>query len=156
MSYDLRIFFPQPEFPRSEWLTIMNYFEFEEIAENDWCKVTEFADNISSLFVGVTQTNPQESTLCQPIGTYWIASITTSTGRTPHAVWLQFAIPYHTLSFIPNVTVHDCQWHNDENLYSFTNAVEWWEFSAKAMPKMIRKRQLIKLGYLTESGKPIF
>lgn len=99
---------------------------------------------------------PKSWRSCVPVGAHWSIYLDTGGQATSKAVWTQFAIPYYALSLIQGVTVHDCQWHREDDLYSFQDAETWAEFAARAVRHRTGGRDLVDNGLMTEDGKILF
>ena len=100
---------------------------------------------------------------CVPSSARWVAILETSS-ILPKAVWTQFAIAYYALGVIGGITVHDCQWHSEENMYSFQDADDWLQFASAAVPLRTSgtrrgtfdTRVLVELGLMSEDGTILF
>jgi hypothetical protein len=182
MSYDLKIYFPHESFPYEEWNRILSLFNAEErkpIAyehgqnKAEWVVLAESRvgkgrepeiDPVtgetvwirrSPVWIDLSATVPKLWGDCVPVGTRWSINLDTSGGASAKAIWTQFAIPCFALSFIEGITVHDCQWHREDNMYSFQDAEAWAEFASLAVRKRtwIWARDLVEEGLMTEEGK---
>lgn len=110
------------------------------------------------VWIDLRAVSPKNWGSCLPVGTHWVITIDTSGGANAEAVWTQFAIPYYALSLIEGVTAHDCQWHSEDNLYSFQDGDAWTEFASLALERRLRKSKsdLARLGFISEEGKALF
>jgi hypothetical protein len=152
MSYDLTIFFPHLEFPKETWFQLLDGFR------SDTCEVilTGIEDCRIVVDHSVISIGSDASRRgCAPAGTRWTAGISTAMGRSGRAWFIQHAIPYHALVFIPGVTVHDCQHHLGRSLEASSwSTPEGWQ--AYAEPKLWRmgpKETLIDFGFFHPDGR---
>jgi hypothetical protein len=96
---------------------------------------------------------------CAPEDTQWNVILSTSGSASAKAVWTQFAIVYYALELMQGVTAHDCQWHNDEDLYNFTDPKAWRDFASVAFPyrlSRLHKVRLVEQGLMNEDGEIVF
>jgi hypothetical protein len=157
MSYDLRIYFQQTAFPLEPWAEILRLFDFtpsstaSDFYEREWQ-----AEQETTVWLSLSQMKPDQPQLCAPSGTHWLATISTGMGRSPQAVWTQFAVPYYALGLMTGVSVHDCQWHTDDNAAHFDTPEAYLAFAAQAIGRLIQKRWLIRQGCMSPEGIPLF
>jgi len=155
MSYDLKVFFPHPVFPRTEWRTLLTSFQGPECLVR-FSDANE-SDNACDLVIGesvlATDVWPVEPGYWQRIssGAKWKATLSTTMGRSFRALWVQFAIPYHALVLIPGVTVHA----EPEQL--FVDPQSWLDFCRKRLwGPLRRKEDAVEYGLFTADGSPLF
>ena len=155
MSYDLRIYFPQIQFPDAEWAEILRLFGAAE--QNNEGKLDHRYWSINTqtvVWIALYPVNLHADVSCSfgPFGTHWCVTLTTNSGgRTARSVWTQFAIPYYALSLISGTTVDDC----DGTIYEDTAA--FLEFAAGIMPGLPAvKCNYVKQNLMTPEGIPIF
>jgi hypothetical protein len=164
VSYDLRIYFPQPAFPAQAWYDMLASFRSghcsvtfsapSSIYRSDVQECSLVADH-SLVDVGVRSMNPAQPQLCDPLGTHWMAHVSTGMGRSGHALWLQYAIPYHALIFFPGVSVHDCQYHVGRSIEvsSWADAASWLEFAQRKLWREIGTHaDMIERGLFAADG----
>lgn len=122
--------------------------------------ITGQAIRVETSWVSITlsRLSPKTWGGCTPVGSHWRIYLETDSGCATKARWTQFAIPYYALGTIEGLTVHDCQWHNDENMYSFQNAEEWAKFAARALTSRgwISWDEWVRQGLFTDQGRVLF
>jgi hypothetical protein len=158
MSYDLKVFFPQSTFPRTEWRTILASFEGPECLVRFGANGDDDAtDNACDLVIGesvlTTDIAPIEPGYWAVIskGARWKAVLSTTMGRSFRALWVQFAIPYHALVLIPGVTVHA------EPDQLFLDPPSWLDFCrGRLWGPLRRKEDAVEHGLFTADGSPRF
>jgi hypothetical protein len=158
MSYDLKIFFPQATFPRTEWRDILVGFQGPEClvrfdgpgdAHDPQPSCYLVADD-SVLSADVCPIEPGECGVGSE-SARWMAVLSTSMGRSLKAFWIQFAIPHHVLVLLPGIKVHV------EPGRLFANAESWLKFSQERLwSPLPRKKELVELGLFTPDGSPRF
>ena len=194
MSYDLRIYFPQDEFPESQWDDVLSLFHAQESASEVLDNPTEYRQWYVTLqstttkkprFDAVEQAvrrmtgqllwlenahvriyvhrvpsyPPNNRPDCVPGDARWVVFL--ECDFSVKSVWTMFAIPYYALGTIDGITVHDCQWHCDENLYSFRDPADWAEFASLAVVVLVsssrRKEpqisELVAQGFMSDDGR---
>jgi len=158
MSYDLKVFFPHPIFPRAEWRTIVASFEGPEcLVRFDAGSDAGEPDNACDLVIGesvlTTDVSPIEPGhwMLMSNGARWKATLSTTMGRSFRALWVQFAIPYHALVLIPGVTVHA----EPDQLFADTES--WLAFCRKRLWGPLRNKEVaVEHGLFTAEGSPRF
>jgi hypothetical protein len=152
MSYDLSIFFPQPEFPTQAW------FELLESHRSDDCCVMldglgdcRIVVDHSVISIGANHTRSP----CAPPGTRWCVGISTSMGRSWRAFFVQFAIPYEAQIFFHGLTVHDCQYHVGRSVEasSWREPESWLGYAEARLWRLGPKQALIDLGLFHPDGR---
>ena len=158
MSYDLKVFFPHPTFPRTEWRTILASFEGPDClvrfgASGDPDESEDACDLVigeSVLITGVAPIGPGHW-MVMSNGARWKATLSTTMGRSFRAFWVQFAIPYHALVLIPGVTAHA------EPDQLFADPQSWLDFCRKRLwDPLRRKEDAVEYGLFTADGSPRF
>jgi hypothetical protein len=155
MSYDLRIFFPHPIFPRTEWRTILASFQgpeclmrFSDADDSD--NACDLVIDDSVLTTAIAPVGPGHWTLMSN-GASWQAHLSTTMGRSFRAFWVQFAIPYHGLVLIAGVAAHA------EPDRLFADPQSWLDFSRKRLwDPLRRKEDAVEYGLFTADGSPRF
>jgi hypothetical protein len=162
VSYDLRVFFPHPEFPTHAWYDVLATFQgdachvtFSEDSSGQACiKDYSLVADGSLVSVDVRAMSDIPS-LCAPAGTRWLATVSTGMGRSALAWWTACAIPYHALVFFPGAIVHDCQYHVGRSLAesSWTNPETWLQNCKRRLWRTLgSKAELIDRGLFGADG----
>jgi hypothetical protein len=95
MSYDVRIYLPQPSFPPDGWQEVLELVRAEERHPGGERRTWEvFGEH--SVWLDLEPVHPAEEVLCGPLGTYWRCTASTS-GASPKAIWTLFAVAYYAL-----------------------------------------------------------
>jgi hypothetical protein len=157
MSYELRIFFPQVTFPRTEWRAILTSFQrpgclvrFEPGDPHDLCISCDLVVGESVLSTGVSPIEPGSWGRASEAAN-WAAMLSTTLGRSLQALWIQFAIPYHALVLLPGIVVHA------EPDRIFVEIETWLEFCRERLWGPLRqKEELVESGLFTPDGSPRF
>lgn len=151
MSFDLRIYVSKASFPPDGWQDLVGMVGAEERPADGASTAWEIVCDDASVWINVSPVRPTE--LCSPPGAHWLCNVSTSAGRSLKSLWAQFAMAYYALLLLDGVSVHDCQHHE---YGCFEEAAEFKEFAAQVMPKLARKRALVKQGLMTQDGKVAF
>jgi hypothetical protein len=152
MSYDLHIFLPRAEFPARTWHEVLDSFRDDtcEVVVNgiEDCRIVVDQSVIS---IGADATSHP----CGPGGTRWTARVSTTMGRSWRASFIQHAIPYHALTFLPGVTVHDCQYHIGRSIEasSWSTPERWLAYAEPRLWRLGPKEALIDRGLFHADGR---
>lgn len=152
MSFDLRIYLAGPSFPPGGWQDVLGMVGAEEVPADGKGMGWRVACDDSSVWIDVEPVCPAE-VLCGPPGTHWLCTVSTSAGRSLKAFWTQFALAYYALLLVEGASVHDCQHHDCGR---FEGAAAFLDFASRVMPKLTRKRTLIRQGLMTGDGRMVF
>jgi hypothetical protein len=163
MSYEIRIFFPCIDFPSQTWYEMLESFRTSDCdvlfddpgpAESGALRGARIAVNQSLISIDAWAERDARSS-CAPADTRCGACIETTMDRSLRAWFIQHAIPYHALVFLPGVTVHDCQYHVGRTVEdsSWTSPEAWLEVTERRLWRMGDKQSLIEHGFFHPDGR---